>query len=339
MAYTWLRYLPWVDALLESDPDEAMRRIAWLSVVPDPSRPFRDELTAGMPPCPEDPDEKARILGVDAASLTPGWFSAECFGADRDPLRRVLLSRAPLWLRLQSDDPQSVLAELDSLGVPWSRSELVPGAIRIGAGSDISRAGAYLEGHVEVQDAGSQRVLLAAGVEPGGRWLDACAGAGGKTLQLACLVGPGGRVTARDPREAALRELSARAERAGLSRRIEVGGGDPQGGFDGVLVDAPCTGTGTWRRAPHLRWCTDGFAVSGAASVQLSILSSNAARVRRGGVLVYATCSLCRSENEGVAERFLEKSAKFEPLLPGRVLPPQEHDGDGFFVAAFRRRA
>jgi 16S rRNA (cytosine967-C5)-methyltransferase len=196
----------------------------------------------------------------------------------------------------------------------------------------------YRQGRFEVQDAGSQLVLESAGVAPGGRWLDACAGAGGKSLQLAALLGPQGRVTARDARPEPLEELRARAARAGLGGRITTGEApDPPGGFDGVLVDAPCSGSGTWRRAPHLRWVTTPAGVESAARLQLRLLLENAPRVRRGGVLVYATCSLCRSENERVAAAFLGQATGLVAAAQPSRLMPWEHDGDGFFAAVFRR--
>ena len=338
LVYTVLRYLPWIEPLLDTDPSEAARRAAWLAADSPAVSPFRESVAAGLPDCPAGADEKARILGADADALSPGWFRDECPGAFAPPLREVLLSRAPLWLRLQADDPGPVLAEFEALDWKWRRSEGVPGALALPPGSDVAKTRAYVSGKVEIQDAGSQQVLLSAGVEPGGHWLDACAGAGGKTLQLAALLGAGGRVTARDPRRSALKELSARAARAGLADRIRIGDrADPAGGFDAVLVDAPCSGTGTWRRAPHLKWVTSAAGVRAAARVQLSLLRENAARVRRGGLLVYSTCSLCRSENASVVEAFGSGGSSFEAALSGMTLLPQSHDGDGFFVASFRR--
>jgi 16S rRNA (cytosine967-C5)-methyltransferase len=338
LVFTVLRYLPWIEPLLDSDPSEAARRAAWLAADAPAVGPFRDAVAGGLPECPADADAKARILGADAGALSPAWFRAECPEAFSPPLREVLLSRAPLWLRLQTDDPAPVLAEFDTLGWSWRRSPLVPGALGLPPGTDIARTRAYAAGQVEIQDVGSQRVLASIGVEPGGCWLDACAGAGGKTLQLAALLGAAGRVTARDPRRSALAELTQRALRAGLAERIRIGDrADPAGGFDGVLVDAPCSGTGTWRRAPHLRWVLSEAGVRAAARVQLGLLRENAGRVREGGLLVYATCSLCRTENESVVEAFL--GGGFEAVLPGNRLLPQAHDGDGFFVAAFRRNA
>jgi 16S rRNA (cytosine967-C5)-methyltransferase len=339
LVYTVLRYLPWIEPLLDADPPEAARRAAWLASDSPAIGPFRNEVTAGLPPCPEGADEKARILGADVDALTPAWLRAECPAAFSPPLRDILLSRAPLWLRLQTEDAAPVLAEFEAAGWRGRRSDLIAGAIALPAGTDVARTDAYISGKVEIQDIGSQLVLASLGAVPEGHWLDACAGAGGKTLQLAALLGTSGRVTARDTRRSALDELAVRATRAGLANRIRIGeGADPPGGFDGVLVDAPCSGTGTWRRAPHLRWVTSEAGVRAAAKVQLELLRQGATRVRTGGLLVYATCSLCKSENEAVVADFLA-DARYQPVVPGKALLPPAHDGDGFFVASFRRNS
>jgi 16S rRNA (cytosine967-C5)-methyltransferase len=339
LTYTTLRYLPWIEPLLDKDDAEAVRRIAWLAADIPAVRPFRAELTAGLPDCPKDSASKARILGEDTGLLTPPWFLRECPKAADAPLRDALLSRAPLWLRLQTDEPAPVFAEFDRLGFPWKPSNVLAGAVELPPGSDVGKSDAYLSGKVEIQDIGSQLVLGRAGFEPGGHWLDACAGAGGKALQLAALLGPSGQVTARDVRRSALEELSRRAQRAGLGNRISIAADPgPDDGYDGVLVDAPCSGTGTWRRSPHLRWATTESVVRAAIVLQQQLLAENAAHVRRGGLLVYATCSLCQSENAGVVHAFLQTAAGFEPIEAGATLLPQIHDGDGFFVASFRRK-
>ncbi len=212
-----------------------------------------------------------------------------------------------------------------------------------------------------MQDLGSQALLAAVAPARGGAWLDACAGAGGKSLQLALLLGgaPPARVTAADVRAHALQEVTRRARRAGLLRVINVlppaapAAPATTALYDGVLVDAPCTGSGTWRRAPHLRWQLQPGAVAAAATLQLRILRDSARRVRPGGLLVYATCSLADAENGGVVDAFLASGAfasGFEPApLPGAAalglrdeggrmtIPPAALNSDGFFVAALRR--
>jgi 16S rRNA (cytosine967-C5)-methyltransferase len=340
LIYTTLRYLPWIEPLLDKYPKEAARRIAWLAADIPAVRPFRSVVAAGLPECPWGASEKALILGCDDALLTPEWLRTECPDAFKAPLRDTLLARAPLWLRLQTEDEEAVSSELDALGLLWKKSIEVPGALELPPGSDIAKTDAFKSGKVEIQDIGSQLVLLSVEFPKRGHWLDACAGAGGKTLQLASLLGSEGRVSARDVRKSALQELSLRAERAGLGRRISISDeSDPDSGFNGVLVDAPCSGSGTWRRSPHLRWTTNEKSVRAASELQLRLLLENAPRVRQAGILVYATCSLCKTENEDVVHEFLGRTPGFEPILAGKTLLPQEHNGDGFFVASFRRAA
>jgi 16S rRNA (cytosine967-C5)-methyltransferase len=340
LVYTVLRYLPWIEPLLDSDPPGAAARTAWLAADTPPVRAFREAMTEGMPPCPSGVIEKARFLGVDAEALIPAWFRLECPEAFSMPLLDILQTRAPLWIRIQSDDAGSVLREFEGLGWTWRRSPMLPNAVALPLDADVTKTDAFRSGQVEIQDVGSQIILESVGVKAGGHWLDACAGAGGKTLQLATLLGAAGHVTARDVRRAALLELSARAIRAGMERNISVGSRmDPAGGFDGVLVDAPCTGSGTWRRSPHLKWVTTQRGVREAATVQLGLLRSNAPLVKPGGMLVYATCSLCRSENESVVEAFLGETKGFAAAIAGKRLMPQDHDGDGYFVASFRRHS
>jgi precorrin-6B methylase 2 len=219
------------------------------------------------------------------------------------------------------------------------------------AEADITKTKSFLSGLVEVQDLGSQLILASAAITPGGRWFDACAGAGGKTLQLASLLGPTGHIDAYDIRPSALRELQIRAQRARISN-IAILPTAPTAQYDGVLVDAPCSGTGTWRRAPHLKWTTTPAQVTAAAAQQLALLTQYAALVRPGGQLIYATCSLSRFENEEVITDFLAANPTFKPEPPtparafgfipdsttgGLTILPAKHNTDGFFVATLRR--
>ncbi len=276
-----------------------------------------------------------------AIDLMPEWFAEECeTGADPAVTARALLTRAPLWIRLQTDDPEEVLADWAARGWIAERHPSLPDAWRLPPETNVTSARTYEEGRYEVQDAGSQHIL--AGLDfssrsPGPRWLDACAGAGGKTLQLARLLGPSARIDATDTRSAPLAELRARANRAGLAGRIRTPNtaGDA---YDGVLVDAPCSGSGTWRRAPHLMACTTQADLRASAQLQATILDQAAPRVRPGGKLVYATCSIARTENRSVAEAFLARhSNTYQIDAPARTIAPGTDDNDGFYVATFRR--
>jgi 16S rRNA (cytosine967-C5)-methyltransferase len=335
LVFTTLRFLPWIEPHLDDDPAEAVRRAAWLAADTPDTRAFRAALATDQPPA------------GDKAELLPAWFRPYCpaifSGAELD----AQLARAPLWLRLQTDAPEKVFSEFAARGWKFSPAEILPGALRVETTADVTKTDAYRIGLFEIQDLGSQFVLESLGLPPGGRWLDACAGAGGKTLQLSRLLGPAATVEAHDIRPAALAELRARAARAGATN-ISVISQPSVGDYDGVLVDAPCSGSGTWRRAPHLKWMTTPALVVRRAELQHNILAQFAGCVRPGGRLIYATCSLSTAENEAVAAQFLAGRPDFAPLPPARTFGftpcehgltifPARHDTDGFFVAVFRR--
>ncbi len=337
LVFTVLRHLPWIEPLLAARPEEAVRITAWLAAETKDTHAFRTVLATGTPPTGE--------LG----ELLPAWFRGHCPAVFLPDELAALRRRAPIWLRMQSDGAEDVLAEFAARGWSCSPSSVLPGALRLDTEADVTQTEAFRAGLFEVQDLGSQLVLAGVGVTPGDRWLDACAGAGGKSLQLARLLGPAGQVDAADPRPDALAELKIRAARAQLAN-ITVMSHTAATGYDGVLVDAPCSGTGTWRRAPHLKWCTTAADIAAHASRQLDILSRHAPLIRPGGLLVYATCSLSRVENHDVAAAFLAMTPAFAPAplhrrfdfpADGQALTilPSRHDTDGFFVAAFRRKS
>jgi len=346
LIYTALRFLPWFERVRPGDPGRALALLAWLAADTPDTREFRAESAAGLPPCPATTAAKAAILALPEDALLPGWLREECPEAFSSGQRDALLSRAPLWIRLQTDAAAAVFAEFAAHGWAWRRSPLAEGAIALPVDAKVAATAAYREGRLEIQDIGSQLVLASASIPPGERWLDACAGAGGKTLQLAALLGPHGHVDAADPRPEALTELRHRAERAGLTDRISAAPNVPRNeSYDGVLIDAPCSGSGTWRRLPHLQWSTTLERVKREAARQRRLLAEFAPRVRSGGRLIYATCSLCRSENEAVVADFLTGHPDFVSTGlnqtgadPGERLWPAAHDGDGFFVARLRRQ-
>jgi len=359
LIYTTLRYLPWVQTELDRDPENAAKLVAWLAADSPVTKKFRAELISDWPPCPSGVAGKVSVLttqppwnefpnGATLPSPVPEWFRSHCpeiFAAEQQ--LDALLSRAPLWLRIQTSDIARVTDEFDQLGWRWLASSVLTSAIRLFDDVDVSTTNAHRNGLIEVQDLGSQLVLESAGIVSGGRWLDACAGAGGKTLQLSRLLGPTGHVDAFDVRSSALRELEARAVRARLPN-VTILHGRPDNIYDGVLVDAPCSGSGTWRRAPHLKWTTTQEQIHAAAARQRELLDAFSGHVRPGGRLVYATCSLSHFENEDVVADFLAAHPEFAAERPARdfgatfrggglTFLPALHDSDGFFVAALRR--
>lgn len=357
LVYTTLRYLPWVEPRFDPAPDLADAAIAWLAADTEATRDYRTALLDGWPPCPPTLGGKAQVLapvlgaGADGLpSLLPRWAREECPAAAEPAEYEALHRRAPLWLRLK-DDPAVAARVLDELAARGWRSRpsaLLPGALRIDDEADVTATDAFRTGGLEIQDIGSQWVLASAAPAPGGRWLDACAGAGGKSLQLADLLGAAGRVEVHDIRAAALDELELRTRRAGLAGRIRRTAAPDAAAYDGVLVDAPCSGSGTWRRQPQLKWSTTPERIGASAALQAELLARFCAHVRPGGRLVYATCSLCRRENEAVVAGFLASHPHFlaerppgpaagRPAGPGWLLRPSDLDGDGFFAAFLRR--
>ncbi len=348
LIYTVLRALPWIEPRLADHPAEAARLIAWLAADTPATRAFKAEFAVGTPPA------------GPATDLLPAWFEAHCPALFAPDEAAAMLRRAPLWLRIRKPDTAGLAAAFAAQGWTVRPADALPGAWQLPPDADVAKSAAHAAGDVELQDLGSQFILASVGVAPGGTWLDACAGAGGKTLHLAELLGPGGAIHAHDVRAAALEELVLRADRAGLSvshhrdvaARIRIRATAPAAGeqFDGVLVDAPCSGSGTWRRSPHLKWVTTPEAVAASAATQRRLLAAFSAHVRPGGRLVYATCSLSREENAAVVADFLAghpdfapapfaQTFGFEPADGGLTILPARHDTDGFFVASLRRRA
>lgn len=336
LLYTALRHLPWIDAQLAASPDDAVRAVAWLAAETPATRLFREHGTSSMPATPDSVAAKAAALSADPAALLPAWFGDHCPAAFSPPVIDALHTRAPLWIRLQTADSAPVLAEFAARGWPTRPAPGHPDALEVLAEADLTTTDAYARGLIEIQDLGSQLLLARFTPAPAGHWLDACAGAGGKTLQLARLLGDSGRVDAHDIRPQALDELGARAARARIAN-IRILSAKPSGTYDGVLIDAPCSGTGTWRRSPHLKWCTTARAVADAALVQNTLLDLYAPLVRSGGLLVYATCSLSRVENEDVVAAFLAAHPDYSPASPARTVLPSDFNSDGYFVAPLRR--
>jgi 16S rRNA (cytosine967-C5)-methyltransferase len=294
----------------------------------------------------------------------PDWLwqrlTAEYGSAEAMAIAHGLLSPAPLDLRvnLARLPREDVRARLELEGSPTPYS---PAGIRLKGKPQINRHALFLDGTVEVQDEGSQLLAYLVAPRRGEMVADFCAGAGGKTLALSMLMHGAGRVYAMDVSEKRLRELAPRAARAGISNVHPIvlsGEGDVRakrlsGKLDRVLVDAPCSGFGTLRRNPDLKWRHDAGDVAELAAKQYRILVAAAKLLKPGGRLVYGTCSILSEENEAVAERFSAEHPVFKPLSCAELLAvqripvdtgerlrlwPHRHGTDGFFAAAFERR-
>jgi len=266
------------------------------------------------------PDDLARRL-----LLALGAAEAEaCLAALNEEPRLALRVNAARATR------QEALAALRRAGVAAEAGEGTH-AIRVEDRAGLFDAAPFRRGLVEVQDEGSQAVVDLCRARPGERWLDLCAGSGGKALGLAA---EGARVTAWDPSRPRLAELPRRARKAGLA--VEVARAEPAGAFDGALVDAPCSGSGALQREPDARWRCGAAAVERFRAAQLQILSRAAGRVAPGGALVFATCSLFREEGEDVVEEFLHGHGDFA-LEEARRRWPHRDPGAGFYLARMRR--
>lgn len=280
------------------------------------------ERTAGNPP-----------EGAAARDL-PDWlwdrFEAS-LGTDADGAARALRDRAPVHLRvnLLRTDRARAVAALAGEGICARPVETAETALEVTEGARlVARSRAFLDGLVELQDAASQAVVARLAPRAGGRVLDYCAGGGGKTLALAALARA--PVWAHDAHPRRMRDLPARAARAQADVRI-VDDPAAEGPFDIVLCDAPCSGSGSWRRDPEAKWRLDPEGLAGLEAMQARILETAAQFVAPGGRLAYATCSVLEGENRAQVEAFLARNPGWVRTDCHLWLPGPS--GDGFFLA------
>ena len=268
----------------------------------------------------------------------------------------AFISRASTDLRVNTlkatrDD---VLAQLNADGIACTPARYAPHGIRItGDAANLSNSALFESGAFEFQDEAAQIASALCGAEPGMRILDLAAGAGGKSLAFAADMKNQGEIVACDVRGEALFELEKRAQRAGATiiKTLPLDHAQPTGLFDAVFVDAPCSGTGTWRRQPELRWrLTPGW-LAAVTETQDCLLDQAAPLVRPGGRLFYATCSVLPVENEDRLAAFQARHPGFAPLNllenwpqhppPGLAgdfrASPAKTGTDGFYCAGLRR--
>jgi 16S rRNA (cytosine967-C5)-methyltransferase len=301
---------------------------------------------------PHGPKPIAEGEEVAAASLIPEWLEAELSPLNGTGELPALLDRAPLDLRVNiaSTTCEAMLEAFEG-AIP---TPLSPWGIRLPPDSKVDQDLNYLTGLVEVQDEGSQLIALACDPRPGMKIVDLCAGAGGKSLALAAAA-PKAEILACDTNRARLAKLPRRAERAGakINVRLLDGGreveqmADWHGQANLVLVDAPCSGSGTWRRNPEGRWRLTPERLRRVAELQARLLDIAAPLVAPEGTLVYAVCSILEREGAAQIAGFLGRHSSWSVQdVPGsfgrkdgagRLLTPG-HDGtDGFFVARLAR--
>lgn len=280
----------------------------------------------------------------DAIRLSvPDWLHARGLaeiGSGWGPILTALHQSAPLFLRantLRTDSP-ALAQTLAAAGFSATPVPGQPDTLRLAGRRDVFHLPAFRDGWFEVQDIHSQRIAPFLGAEPGLRVVDACAGAGGKSLHLAALMRNKGRIIALDTAEWKLAELRRRAARAGVDNLEARAIDDPRAlkrlhaTADRVLVDVPCSGLGVLRRNPDAKWKLTPGELDRLCALQAQLLHDYSRLVKPGGQLVYATCSVLPSENERQAQAFLENHPGWK-LDQELRLQPGEMDGDGFYAA------
>ena len=294
---------------------------------------------AGHAPAPPTPEEAARLERPPTPSRAealdvPDWLLPALdadLGAAADRVLEALRHRAPAFLRvnLARTGREDAMSALAAEGIAAEPHDLAPSALRVTQGARrVARSRAYASGLVELQDAASQAVADA--VPIGGRVLDLCAGGGGKSLALAAR---GAAVSAHDVEPRRMADLPARAARAG-AHVILLDHPETAGPHDTVLVDAPCSGSGSWRRDPEGKWRLTPERLAALRATQDAVLDRAAALTAPGGAIAYATCSLLRSENEDRVAAFLTRHRGWTTESCRRITP--ETGGDGFGVTILR---
>ncbi len=312
-----------------------------------------------------DSADPVRDLGIEYSF--PDWLARkfrEQYGPEESRLLCESLNRpAPLNLRVNTlkAGVDECMKRLHSEGIETARTKLSTVGLTVSKRTNMFRIPAFKEGFFEVQDEGSQ--LLGALVDPRPVWkvLDACAGAGGKALHMAAIMKNRGEIVASDINAFRLNELRKRARRAGAFNIRVMTTEEVQSqerfrhAFDVVLIDAPCSGLGTLRRNPGLKWTVTEESVQELCAKQLYIMETHASFVKDQGVMYYATCSLLREENQAVITVFLDRHPEFSRAdltpaaaksgLAGQVtdgfffLYPHKEGTDGFFCGAVQRKA
>jgi 16S rRNA (cytosine967-C5)-methyltransferase len=280
-------------------------------------------------------------VGLDALDC-PDWLAPHLMAALGDnfaPVMQLLQTRAPVFLRvnLRKGGVAAAAASLAQDAIETRPSPLSDTALEVITNPrKIQTSKAYLTGLIELQDAASQAIVDVLPLAKGGRVLDFCAGGGGKSLAMAAKMS--GTFFAHDIAPARMKDLGMRAKRAGVQvTQLTTGALRGAGLFDLVLADAPCSGSGSWRRAPEAKWALTPQRLAELCTIQSSILDQSAALVAPGGTLAYATCTLLTQENQDQITAFLARQPGWS-LTASRVLTPLD-GGDGFFIACMTRES
>jgi len=330
------------------------RWLSWLAPKDSPQKRLADAATLQERFEADPRSIKPETL---AARAVPAWIWTEVeipAAAARAEYLRQLQRDPALWIRARPGQRDALAKSLFAC----EPTPHAPDALRFTGRQDLFRTEQFKTGEFEIQDLASQLVGVACAPQPGETWWDACAGEGGKTLHLADLMQNRGVVWCSDRHTGRLETLKRRAARAKLFnyRAVVWDGGErlpTKARFDGILLDAPCSGLGTWQRNPHARWTTGLEDVNELAATQLALLNRLAGSLKPGGRLIYSVCTLTRTETTAVASAFTNAHPELEPLplpafhaqssTPGGPLSaitlwPHEINANGMFIATWRRK-
>lgn len=305
--------------------------------------------------------EQHQTTTLSLFDLAPDWFWEQILTNEPQLVAQSLCERPPVWARLQNITTEDAIAALKTAGLTPSLSDYFPYAVNLGTTQfSLQNIPLFQQGNIEIQDLASQVIANICAPKANEIWWDACSGAGGKSLQLSSIMqnnadlsaSNNGYIIASDIRHKALEELKKRYQRANItninirpwkSSSIPV----EKNAFDGVLVDAPCSCTGTWRRNPDMRWIESFDSINQKPELQLSILHRAATAVKQGGYLIYATCSLLNIENQQVVNSFINTHPEFEltfmthPFTQKQTkmltIWPHEANTDGMFVVKMKK--
>lgn len=292
----------------------------------------------GHAPAAPGPGEAGREPSTEEQLDLPGWLLPELrdsLGPDFLPVAEALRSRAPVFLRvnLRKTDVQGAVAALAGAGIVARPHPLAATALEVVENArKVQASTTYLSGLVELQDASSQAVVAALPLRDGMTVLDHCAGGGGKTLAMAGRAKL--RLFAHDAIPRRMADLPERAKRAGVQATLTEAP-EASAPYDLVLVDAPCSGSGSWRRDPEGKWRLTPETLASIEQTQAAILDRVAPMVRQGGVLAYATCSFLKRENGDQARAFLARHQGWSLDSELHLTPLQ--GGDGFYLAILQR--
>lgn len=367
LVFSWFRWRGWLAPL-----EPARCAMAYLldAVEPHPAVTLLAEQSgfsrlnpppAGALTVEEKAKQVAHWLGTPPPTiecLVPNWFPTQMhIPKDAEPSAQLLQCikafqvRPSTWIRVEHGAYERVSAALAHYAIPACSHPQLGDAIRLQGSPDLERLSTEVA--FEIQDLASQCVGWICAPVRGEHWWDVCAGAGGKSLHLADLMEQQGAILATDVRSGSLDALRQRARglRNMIACRVWDGTRDPAPGqcFDGVLIDAPCSGIGTWARNPDARWRTTEYDIAKCRAIQEQLLLTGADKVRPGGRLVYAVCTLTEAETQAVVNGFLNARSDFqlEPIthpLTGRqavgqvCIWPWEADSNGMFIARMKRQ-